>query len=96
MIRQFALALVASATIGVTAVPAQTVDFGPGGPSVDLRSRGQRERDFQREQVRRDRDDDRGRVSDRGFGGGRDCRTVTVREQDDYGNTVTRRRRECS
>ena len=93
--RQFAFAVLAMATIGVTAVPAQTVDFGPGGPSVDLRSRGQRERDLDREEIRREqrrRDRQEDRYSDRGGPG---CRTVTVREQDDYGRTVTRTRREC-
>lgn len=42
-----------------TAVPAaaQRIDLGPGGPSVDLRSRAQRERD---RDYRRARDDDRG------------------------------------
>ena len=42
-----------------TAVPAaaQRIDLGPGGPSVDLRSRAQRERD---RDYRRARDYDRG------------------------------------
>ena len=96
MIRQLAFAVLATATIGATAAPAQTVDFGGGGgPSSDLRARGQRERDYQREEVRRNRDYDRrgDRYTDRSGPG---CRTVTVREQDDYGRTVTRTRRECS
>ncbi len=33
---------------------AQTIEIGPGGPNVDLRSRGQRERDMNREDARRD------------------------------------------
>ena len=41
----------------VSAVPAsaQRIDIGPGGPSVDLRSRGERERDYRRKEYRRDR-----------------------------------------
>ncbi len=95
MLRTLALALSAVAVIGTSAVSAQTIDLGRGGPSIDLRSDGQRERDY-----RRDRRDDqyRGRRSERdelSTRGGR-CRTVTVRRQDDYGRTVTRRTRECS
>ncbi|MGU3540867.1 hypothetical protein [Methylobacterium sp. A54F] len=64
-----------------TTVPAsaQRIDLGYGGPSIDLRSRGQRERDYNREVSRRDRyedrgyyrreryDDDRGRYNRRGY-----------------------------
>ncbi len=39
---------------GTVPASAQTIDIGPGGPSIDLRSRGQRERDFRREEFRRD------------------------------------------
>jgi len=49
------LASIASAAPAV----AQRIDIGPGGPSIDLRSRGQRERDFQREEYRRDREAER-------------------------------------
>ncbi|AWN43695.1 hypothetical protein [Methylobacterium durans] len=55
---------IAAASIAVsvaTTVPAsaQRIDIGPGGPSIDLRSRGERERDFRRAEARRDRDYDR-------------------------------------
>ncbi|AWN44383.1 hypothetical protein DK389_05435 [Methylobacterium durans] len=35
-------------------VSAQSIEVGPGGPSVDFRSRGQRERDIDRVERRRD------------------------------------------
>ena len=98
MFRATALAFAAAAIIGTTGVQAQTVDIGPGGPSIDLRSSRQRDRDFQRDEVRRDRDYDR-----RSSRGDRDvstgsvgrCREVTVRERDDEGRTVTRQTRDC-
>ena len=47
------------ATAGPAA--AQRIDIGPGGPSIDLRSRAQRERDYERRDAyRRARDYDRG------------------------------------
>lgn len=68
----------------VSAMPAsaQRIDIGPGGPSVDMRSRGDRARDdrrddYRRGEARRDRgmyreqgyDDDRGdRGRRRGYG----------------------------
>lgn len=101
MFRATAIAFAAAAILGITGVQAQTVDIGPGGPSIDLRSNRQRDRDFQREEFRRDRDDDR--RSSRGYRGDRDvatgstgrCRDVTVRERDDSGRMVTRETREC-
>lgn len=33
---------------------AQSIQIGPGGPDIDLRSRGQRERDMDREEARRE------------------------------------------
>jgi hypothetical protein len=45
----FALGLLAAAPAS-----AQSIEVGPGGPSVDLRPRGQRERDMDREDMRRD------------------------------------------
>ncbi len=47
--------LAASVTLTVPA-SAQRIDIGPGGPSVDLRSRAQRERDYDRAEMRRDRE----------------------------------------
>ena len=98
MLRATALAFAAAAMLGTTGVSAQTIDFGRGGPSVDLRSDRQRERDFQRRQLRRDAEYGRGRydrddLSTGSVRGG--CRQITVREQDDYGRTVTRTRRDC-
>ena len=49
-------AIVAASLSSVVPASAQRIDIGPGGPSIDLRSRGQRERDYQREEYRRDRD----------------------------------------
>jgi hypothetical protein len=49
-------AIVAASLASVAPASAQTFDIGPGGPSIDLRSRGQRERDYRREEYRRDRD----------------------------------------
>ena len=52
-------ALLASTLLALgllTAAPAaaQRLEIGPDGPAVDLRSRGQRERDIDREETRRD------------------------------------------
>lgn len=101
MIRATALAFAAATILSATAVQAQTVDIGPGGPSIDLRSNRQRERDYDREDARRDRDYDR-RSSRSDYRGDRDiatgstgCRIVTVRERDDTGRLVTRETREC-
>lgn len=52
-------AMLAASVASVTPAAAQRIDIGPGGPSVDLRSRGERERDFRRREYRRDRDGDR-------------------------------------
>jgi len=50
-----ALAVAFGATVaGTVPAAAQRIDIGPGGPSLDLRSRAQRERDFRREEFRRD------------------------------------------
>ncbi|MCJ2122948.1 hypothetical protein [Methylobacterium sp. J-077] len=49
-------AILAASLATVVPASAQRIDIGPDGPSVDLRSRGQRERDFRREDYRRDRD----------------------------------------
>ena len=48
--------LIAASLLTVTPlrVAAQTIDIGPGGPSIDLRSRRQRERDEDREEARRE------------------------------------------
>ncbi|MEE7503218.1 hypothetical protein [Methylobacterium mesophilicum] len=48
-------AVLAASLASVIPAAAQRIEIGPDGPSVDLRSRGQRERDFLREEYRRDR-----------------------------------------
>lgn len=52
--------IVLAATVA-SAVPAsaQRIDIGPGGPSIDMRSRGDRMRDNRREDFRRENDRDR-------------------------------------
>jgi Ni/Co efflux regulator RcnB len=88
MSKTLILALAASTLLGATAVSAQSIDLGPGGPSIDLRNERQRERDYRREQERRDMR--RAERYER-----RGCRTVTVREETDDGRTIIRKRREC-
>ncbi|MCJ2020094.1 hypothetical protein MKK84_22120 [Methylobacterium sp. E-065] len=51
-------AILAASLASVVPAAAQRIDIGPDGPSVDLRSRGQRERDFRRDEYRRDRADE--------------------------------------
>ena len=48
-------AVLAASLASVVPAAAQRIELGPNGPSVDLRSRSQRERDFRREEYRRDR-----------------------------------------
>ena len=88
------LALAAATCLG-TALPAaaQTFEVGPGGVGVDLRSPRQRERDFERREMRRE-ERRGGRYYDETGSVGR-CREVTVRERNEYGDRVTRTRREC-
>jgi hypothetical protein len=52
-------AVVVASLASIVPASAQRIDLGPGGPSVDLRSRGERERDYRRDEYRRDRDDRR-------------------------------------
>jgi hypothetical protein len=91
MTRTLAFALAAATIIGASSVSAQTIDLGRGGPSIDLRGDRARDRDYRRDEerreMRRDRDISTGSV-------GR-CREVTIRERDEYGNTETRRRQDC-
>ena len=79
MTKTFLTGAVLAASL-LTAAPAsaQRIDIGPCGPSVDLRNRAQRERDYDRMDARRDRErrmyreqryEDRGeRSSRRGYG----------------------------
>lgn len=93
----FAVALTAATIMGGTAAYAQSVDFGPNGPQLDLRSHRQRERDYDRVERMRDRDyDRRGGYRDRDLTTGSvGCREVTVRDRDAYGNVEVRRHRDC-
>lgn len=98
MLRATALAFAAAAMLGSGVASAQTIDLGRGGPSIDRRSDRQRERDFERRQMRRDgeygrRGYDRNNLTTGSVRGG--CREVTIRERDDFGRTVTRTRRDC-
>lgn len=107
--RLTAIGLAAAVLLGATSVSAppaaaQSIEVGPGGGiGVDLRSNRQRERDFQREEARRDRDIERRRADrrDRDYGDvttsstRRGCREVTVRERNAYGEVETRRTRDC-
>jgi hypothetical protein len=92
MKKLFVTALVATTLLGAGAASAQRFDIGPDGPSVDLRSGRQRERDeIRREEMRRDREMERRAASREREG----CREVTIRERDAYGNVEVRRRRDC-
>jgi hypothetical protein len=64
---------------------AQTLEVGPGGVGVDLRGPHQRERDRERRRAMRHWDET----------GSVGCREVTIRERNEYGERVTRTRREC-
>lgn len=58
--KTFLIGAVLAATVAsVVPASAQRIDIGPGGPSVDLRSRSERERDFRRDEFRRERESDR-------------------------------------
>lgn len=48
--------IIAASVVSTVPAFAQRIDIGPGGPSIDLRSRAERERDFRREEYRRDRE----------------------------------------
>jgi hypothetical protein len=89
-----AVTLAAATLLGASAASSQTLQMGPGGPSVDFRSPEQRDRDEWRERnrARAYRDDVRetGSLRDR-----RDCREVIVRERDEFGNRETRRELRC-
>ena len=46
--------LIAMSLLAAAPASAQRLEVGPDGPAVDLRSRGQRERDIDRDDVQRD------------------------------------------
>ncbi|ACL55590.1 hypothetical protein [Methylobacterium nodulans] len=48
-------AVCAVGIFSISPASAQNIEIGPGGPSVDFRSRGERERDIERQEMRRDR-----------------------------------------
>lgn len=97
MLKGAVLVLATVTMLGSAGVSAQTIDLGGrGGPSIDLRNEGQRERDLRREERARDRAAERrARDRDGATGSVGRCRQVTVRERDDMGRTVTRRTEEC-
>ena len=93
--RILAVTLTAVALMSATAASSQTLQLGPGGPSVDFRSPEQRQREEWRERQR----DRAVRNYDRettGSVGRRDCREVVVRERDEFGNSETRRELRCA
>jgi hypothetical protein len=47
-------AIVAASLVSIAPASAQSFEIGPGGPRVDLRSRAQRDRDYDRRTMRRD------------------------------------------
>src|SRR5204863_457404 len=47
--------VVAATMVAAAPASAQSITIGPDGPGIDLRSRGQRERDYRREMRMRDR-----------------------------------------
>ncbi|MER2266487.1 hypothetical protein [Methylobacterium oxalidis] len=54
-----ASSLLALGLLAAAPASAQRLEIGPDGPGVDLRSRGQRERDLDREDTRREMRRDR-------------------------------------
>lgn len=95
-----AITFTAVALLSASAASAQTIQLGPSGPSVDFRSPEQRQREEMRQREdMRDRQRDRAaRSYDReatGSVGRRDCREVVIREQDEFGNSETRREMRC-
>lgn len=92
-----ALAVAAAALLGIAGAQAQTLEVGPGGVGVDMRGPRERARDEDRREEFRDRRRaERFRDRDDYRRGGRRCREVTVRSRNEYGERVTRTRRECS
>ena len=97
--RTAALLVTAATILGASfaSVPssiAQTIEVGPGGVGVDIRSPRQRERDWERAEARRDRWRAERRYDDVTTGSV-GCREVTIRERDEDGVMTTRRRRDC-
>ena len=91
-----ATTIAVAVTLMVAPASAQVIDLGRGGPQIDLRSNAQRDRDFLREQMRRDMAPSRYDRRDLSTGSvRRGCREVTIRERDDDGRMVTRTRRDC-
>jgi hypothetical protein len=95
-----AIGFTALTLLGATAASSQTLQLGPGGPSVDFRNPEQRDRDEWRAREReRDRRGAYRRANDPYATGStrrRDnCREIVVRERDSFGNTDTRREVRC-
>ena len=98
------LAIAIATTLLLTSSPlfAQSIDLGPGGPRIDLRGPGEREREREIRHEREERMREEGRREERrregrfeGDRGDGRCRVVEIRERDDNGDMVIRRRREC-
>jgi hypothetical protein len=73
-----------------TAAPAQEVTVGPGGVTIGR----DHDREWQRRHMRNLGEDRTGTVVERQYGSR--CHTVTIREEDDNGDTVTKRVRRCN
>jgi hypothetical protein len=88
------IAAASSLGLGVLTAPSSAqvrFDVGPGGPSVRVgpshEERWERRRDFERRRFIRD-----DRMTTGSIAG---CRTIIVREQNDFGDTVTKRIQRC-
>lgn len=90
-----AIALLAAGLLSASAAGAQTFEVGPGGVGVDMRSPRQRERDMLREEERRERWRERRRAERDMYRDDRDCREVTIRTRNEFGERIERTRREC-
>lgn len=89
--KKFGLAIAVLAVTGTGAL-AQGVYIGDRGVGIDPGARFDRRGDYDRRDFdRRDRRD----ISETGSFRGGDCRTVTIRSEDDYGNTRVKRVRRC-
>jgi hypothetical protein len=85
-----AATLAASCIVSATPSSAQVqFGIGPDGPSVRV---GPNENRYERRYIERRRDYDRDDLS---TGSIDRCRTVVIREEDDNGDTITRRVRRC-
>lgn len=87
--KKLAFCAIAVALVASTPVLAQGVSIRTGEGGISIRA-GDRDRDRRRTVIRERRGPDRVIVR-----GGRDCKTVVIRERDDFGNRVTKKIRRC-